>query len=382
MKILFITHETTRTGSPKVLLLFLQWINAQHPEIIVDVLALRGGALEGEFKIVCHSYYSFYQLTKLKKLNIFKRVLSKLKLFKIPNLEKLLVEKLAKKNYNLIYANSIPSLHIAATLKAQSKNSKLLLHLHELEVVLNLFLNKNDNALPVVDKFIAASGIVKTNLINNWNIPKSIIEMVYECSNIEIKENGVLSKSKKDKVFTIGASGNVHWRKGPDIFLQVARYIFSNYPNIVVKFVWVGKISFEEQIILEEDIHKLNLKEKVLFTGEVENPSIYFNDFDVFVMTSREDPFPLVCIEVGMLGKPIICFKGATGSEEIIKDTGGFVVPYLDIEAMSGKIIEYYEKPELIKDHGVKNEVAFSKFTPELICPKFFSIIQRVIVKL
>jgi hypothetical protein len=76
MKFLFISHETSRTGAPMVLLHFLKWIKANHPQINIDVLTLRGGALVGEFKTVFHYYYSFYQLTKFKKVNIFKRVLS------------------------------------------------------------------------------------------------------------------------------------------------------------------------------------------------------------------------------------------------------------------------------------------------------------------
>ena len=123
------------------------------------------------------------------------------------------------------------------------------------------------------------------------------------------------------------------------------------------------------------DIEKLGLQNTVRFIGEVDNPSSYYNDFDVFAMTSREDPFPLVCIEVGMLGKPIVSFDKAVGTNEVISEAGGFIVPYLDIETMAEKIMNYYNNPELVKSHGELNEKAFSQFTPELICPQLFDII-------
>ena len=130
-----------------------------------------------------------------------------------------------------------------------------------------------------------------------------------------------------------------------------------------------------EQIILEADIQKLGLQDKVFFTDEVEHPFSYYNTFDVFVLPSREDPFPLVCIEMGMLGKPIISFEQATGTNEIIEQGGGFVVPYLNIEAMADCVMAYYNNRSLIETHGAFNKVAFSKFTPEQICPQIFNVI-------
>lgn len=64
-------------------------------------------------------------------------------------------------------------------------------------------------------------------------------------------------------------------------------------------------------------------------------------------MTSREDPFPLVSIEVGLLGKPIISFEKAVGTNEILQDAGGFIVPYLSIEDMAQKALLYYQ-PEFM----------------------------------
>ena len=104
----------------------------------------------------------------------------------------------------------------------------------------------------------------------------------------------------------------------------------------------------------------------------------YFNDFDVFLMTSREDPFPLVCIEVGMLGIPIICFDGATGSQEIINQGGGVVVPYLDTDAMAKQIQTYFLDRNLLKDHGEKNKALFSKLSPEHLCPQIWELLSAI----
>src|SRR5690606_10497838 len=124
-------------------------------------------------------------------------------------------------------------------------------------------------------------------------------------------------------------SGLVDWRKGYDVFIQVARYIKKQRPELDIQFTWVGSISKTNRIIIEEDLLKLGLKETVSFVEELSNPYNVYNSFDVFLMCSREDPFPLVCIEMGMLLKPIICFEKATGTAEIISKGGGEIVAYL-----------------------------------------------------
>ena len=50
---------------------------------------------------------------------------------------------------------------------------------------------------------------------------------------------------------------------------------------------------------------------------------------DVFVLTSREDPYPLACLEAATLGKPIVCFEQAGGMPEFVEKDCGTVVPFL-----------------------------------------------------
>lgn len=95
------------------------------------------------------------------------------------------------------------------------------------------------------------------------------------------------------------------------------------------------------------DVKNLGLQEYVRFLGVQPNPLDYFAACDVFTLVSREDPFPLVCLEAASVGKPIVCFDGAGGEKEFVEDDCGFVVPYLDIEAMATKVISLLNSPEL-----------------------------------
>jgi glycosyltransferase involved in cell wall biosynthesis len=372
MKILFISHEASRTGAPIVLLQFLKWMKKHHPEFLIGVLLIRSGVLERDFEDVSDKIYFIKSSTNK---TLFSRLKSKFE-FQDTNHRKLL-NSINKEDYDIIYANTVVSIDIAVKLKIASKlRSQLLVHVHELYVGLRKYVPEPAKITPYIDYIIGASDQVVKNVKNSWSIDNNKISRVYEFSSINDK---LINKENNTKPFLVGASGTVFWRKGYDFFIQVARYIFDNYENLEIEFNWIGNISKNEQLIIEADLQKLELENKVKFLGAFENPSHKFNEFDIFLMTSKEDPFPLVCIEVGMLGKPIICFDKATGIQEVLKDGGGVIVPYLNIEAMAEAVVKYYRNKVLYeKDSSIIKSI-FSRFSPENICPEIYSILQNLL---
>lgn len=376
MKILFVTHDASRSGAPLVLLYLMRWITQHKKDVQLDILYVNGGALESDFNNLCINTFSYPNYLKRmranKYLRVFKRVLNKLTISSKSE-DSSFFKSIAKNNYDIIYANSVVSLPFAHQIKLISPSTKLLIHVHELQTIILTLLPDFKKYIPNVDKFITVSEQVKQNLITNWKISTSLIDVVYECAIVNLRS---LKKTNSD--FIIGASGLSYWRKGNDVFLQVARYVTKHHPELNIKFNWVGN-EYLDKPIIDADIKKLSLSNRVEFIGETDQPEKAYNEFDVFLMTSREDPFPLVCIEVAKLSKPIICFENASGSAEVIKKGGGFVVPYLDIEAMGNKIIHYYHnQDQMIKD-GEKAKELFEDFTPEKICPQLYLAIENLI---
>jgi glycosyltransferase involved in cell wall biosynthesis len=375
-KLLFITHEASRTGAPFVILFFLQWLQKHHPEFEISVLTLKDGDLEEELKKVCSTYYTLSEYQQKKDKNVISKGLRKLGVSKPLKNKKTLITELATKEFDLVYSNTILALSLGNEISNSNLKTKHIVHIHELNAIMKILLPKFSILQKSVTHFIAASNLVKNNLVDNWNVSETKITRVYECSKVQPNTTAILPNKK---TFHVGGAGTVHWRKGSDLFVQVAKHIQENYPTAKVQFTWVGEISSFERIIIEEDIRKLGLENSVSFVGQQNEPQHYFEAFDVFLMTSREDPFPLVCIELGMLGKPIICFEGATGSEEIIKKGGGVCVPYLSTEIMAKEVMNYKNNIDLLHKHGGINKVEFSKFTPEHICPELFQVIGKYI---
>ncbi len=283
------------------------------------------------------------------------------------------LEYLAQKEFDLIYANTIVSIPVAQQLKLISSKSKVIAHIHELNTVIKLLQPNFSELASQVDRFIAASEIVSNSLSKNYNISQEKIDVLYEFTQIA---NETVQKEKKER-FIVGGMGTVHWRKGSDLFIQVARELITRKPDSNIEFQWLGSISKSEAIILNADLEKAGLGNRVSFLGEREDPVNVIKDFDLFLLCSREDPFPLAAIEVAMLGKPVICFEGATGTEEVLKNGGGEIVPYLDTGEMAQKIIEYYKDPHKFSADGNKAMELFAAYTPENICPKIFDCLTE-----
>lgn len=373
-KIIFISNNASRTGAPYVLLLFLKWLKKENKNIEIDIVFLEGGDLLDDFKKVANVCYNYSDI--LIKQTFIKRLYSYAlrKVNKNSTRKNRYIKNIANQRYDVIYANTIATISFATFLKKYCNNQpKLIAHIHELNTTIKAYLPNFKEHIPFIDMFISVSQVVVDHLSSEWDVNPLINHLVYAFSDKEVQK-GVIQK----KIFEVGASGLVNSRKGDDLFIQVANYLKIHCPDIKIKFIWVGQIYNKEKNNIEADLEKANLKEIVFFVGEQSKPENYYQNFDVFLMTSREDPFPLVCIEVGKLGIPIICFEKATGTAEVLVNGGGFIVPYLDVVAMAEKLILYYKDSALRDKDGNLNRVNFSKFTVEIMGEKMFNCIENV----
>src|SRR5690606_10300534 len=75
----------------------------------------------------------------------------------------------------------------------------------------------------------------------------------------------------------------------------------------------------------------------VRFVGPQSDPASWFALMDVLVVPSREDTYPLVCIEAAAAGTPVVAFD-AGGIPGLLREGCGEVVPYPDVEGMAASV--------------------------------------------
>lgn len=262
----------------------------------------------------------------------------------------------------------------------------VLAHIHELEILIR---RQAGEALPEIvvgaSRFIACSNAVRDNLICRHKIPLDRVEVVHEA----IPVGDVRPKRSRDEVFQelkiphdgllVMGCGTMDWRKGTDLFVQLARKLARR--NSRVYFAWVGGVQWQVRKF-EHDVRLSGVTERVRLTGEVANATDYLAAADVFLLTSRDDPYPLVCLESAALGKPIVCFADGGGMPEFVEDDCGFIVPYLDVEAMADRVMWLLDASEIRLSMGAAaRRKVMQRHDISVAGPKIAEVIERAMFR-
>jgi glycosyltransferase involved in cell wall biosynthesis len=379
-RILIIGHEAERTGAPIVLIHLLRWIKTNRPELSVEMLLLRDGELRASYEELVTVHIA--PQTRLPKIVIrglrFLRrkfgLTRKVKLRDLPTLDR---------EYNLVFGNTVASLEYLEFFK--ERGIRTICWLHEMRSVIESFLPKPGRFAELArsaDAFIVASAAVES-VVRDFGITNRT-EIVHEFSELGPVDEEYAASVRRSlgippDAFVVGGSGTVSSRKGTDLFIEIASRLTSSLPDIY--FVWVGGGSGHSAAEFEHavaEIDRLGLK-RVFITGAQETPGNYFANFDVFALTSREDPFPLVCLEAASLGKPIICFEGAGGMPEFVANDAGSVVPLGDTQAFADAILEYYrDRSKLAAAGDAANRKINSEFSLDSSCRKISDLILQL----
>lgn len=136
-----------------------------------------------------------------------------------------------------------------------------------------------------------------------------------------------------DAVIAINV-GYADLRKGVDLFCATATLLAQSHPEIV--FVWVGDLD----PVINAWVARL-APPNVRFIGRRDDIARLLSAADVFVLTSREDPYPSVLLEALAVELPLVAFAGAGGFAELFThDYVGTLVPLGDTVALSHAIFE------------------------------------------
>jgi glycosyltransferase involved in cell wall biosynthesis len=353
--VLFISHDASLTGAPLFLLRFLQWLR-QNRQLSLQILVGAAGPLVPDFEALAP--VSLFE----PKPTVAYRILRRLRMnssYRSAHLASLR-EQLAESNIRLIYANTIVNGKILDFLSFLG--CPVICHVHELEQpIMDYGADNIDLVKKHANAYIAVSGAVKRNLVENHNVPASKIQMVhgfiptaeYDAARDDAgipalrQELGIANAAK-----LVCACGSIEPRKGTDLFLQVARKVVEAYKEAPVHFVWVGGRP-ESVDQMRNRVKAESLEDFVHFVGPKSDVGVYYSASDLFLLSSREDPFPLVMMEAALRGKPVVCFSGSGGASEFVEEEdAGFVVPGFDVDQMARRVAELLSAEELRRRMG------------------------------
>lgn len=363
----FITHEATRTGAPRVLLTLMQWLRA-NTDVRMSTLAVFPGPLLPEFAALGPvvtmegdwRHFLFFQrgirlarqmtVAQARPFDAFVHRASgtSLWLARARQLRQL-------GECDLIYANSVQSGWGVRSIPSQAP---VLSHLHELEdALLDPYERRNVTTMcgPRARHIIVPAVAVRDLLVTRLGVDQARISVQYPFIDVppgrpdrSIREAIRKQLEIPENAVVVGMSGAFILRKSPDRFIDIAARVVREARNAPVYFVWIGgKANLEYGRYMMTDIRRLGLSGRFRHVTERIDPRPFFSALDLFLLSSRSDPFPLVCLEAAVHAEaPIVCFDQAGGMPELVGRACGVVVPYLDTVAAADAVIALAEDPE------------------------------------
>jgi glycosyltransferase involved in cell wall biosynthesis len=388
-RVLFVSHDAMRTGAPVLLLQFLRWLRT-NTSIDFEVVLRQGGELSAEFAALAPVWYAEATTGRLARTTI--RVARRLGLRASLDDAHIgrMVRQMSHRRFGVVYSNTFTNGAFVSRLAGL--RCPVVTHVHELES--NILRAGHENLRLVkaqTSRYIACAEAVKSNLIVRHGIEPDRIDVIHgfvatraltAAQRAQARARTRVELAIPDGACVVGAAGTTNWAKSPDLFVQLAYAIHRRRPARPVHFVWVGGGSPHDHRLAELrlDAQTAGVGDIMHFPGTRPNAAEYFCAFDVFALVSREDSYPLVCLEVASLGTPILCFDRAGGAREFVEDDCGFVVPYLEVEVMAERTLELLASDELRRRMG---ECAKAKVRRRhdvtVAAPRVLDVISRLL---
>jgi len=345
-RLLVLCPDAWRTGSPIVSLHLLEWLRA-NTDWRFSILLGHDGDLLPRFAEVGTTHV---WETSNPRISVGRRL-------RDAAARRVLLNRLAREDVDAVYVCSAVAARLVPVV-CRRVHAPLLFHVHELEYTLERYVRTSvfRAAQPFVTHYVAASSATRDNLIARHEVGPDDVTLVYECipaRRYRAEMRDLDSSEARRRLglsadtFVVASCGTLHWRKGPDLFLQLGRALAERTTRPFA-LLWIGgPTQGEEYARFRHDAEHLRVAARLHLTGYVDDARRYIAAADAFVLTAREDPFPLACLEAGVLAKPVLCFEGAGGMTELLTADRGITIPYGDVGAMAIAVERLMEEPSI-----------------------------------
>lgn len=221
----------------------------------------------------------------------------------------------------------------------------------------------------VVDQFHFKPNEI--SIINN-GVSSKFSQLATSETKKEIKK--ALEIDNKDII--IGFVGRITYEKGVDVLLKAIQ-IMKKQLDCSFKLVLLG--GFENsQSYIENVIKETDTLENVLIY-DFQDPKKFYDIFDVFVLPSRSEGFPLTVIEAMVSGCCVVRTDTGGAFEQIINEESGFIFRNGNEGELADILVKLLKLPEYRKEIAMEGrERALRKFTSDKMAVETLKVYDNV----
>ncbi len=381
--VVIVTHAVCRTGAP---ILVLDLVNRFAVTHNVIVFSIGSGALENTFK---------------EKSTVFVGPIPRSTLGFVLDQELKNLKKISLPEFAIV--NSIESTEV---LEELWRHDVPVVHLVHEFAVYTRPLKRMEISANRSSAMVFSAEIVRDNAISAYPGIAQIKKIILPQGTCALPENTSTDEEQemeeasirnafrpkgwpRDTIVVLGA-GTVQLRKGLDLFISCAKKVVEMNPQFPIRFVWIGsgynpENDLNYSCFIQEQLNTSDIGDSFVLLNEVEQLQCAYDSADIFFLSSKLDPLPLVAQDALLNKLPLVCFEGASGIPEHIKedkDASTGVVPYLDVDAAAQKILTLAADETLRRKVGDAGELLATRiFNQECYFETLLSIGRNVAVE-
>jgi len=271
----------------------------------------------------------------------------------------LLNKYISQNGIDLVYANTTAVL-LGAWL-ANKNNIKHIWHVHEIiEKPKFLFLAIQWIMMHYTTTIICVSKAVQDHWSKNSPSLLSKMHVVYNGIGPVEKStevNFITQYQIPKEAIVIGMAGRVHFWKGQQYFLQIAKQLLNrskeNNPAAPLYFIITGDAYPGYEYLVDEIqnfIKNNQLEDRIFYTGFEDEMDKFYSSIDLLILPSQlPDPLPTVVLEAMQYGIPVVVTAQGGALEMIAENETGIFIPIHDVTIATNKIYELLQKEDQLE---------------------------------
>lgn len=188
------------------------------------------------------------------------------------------------------------------------------------------------------------------------------IQTLYNHIDITTTQGLMLSKTEARNnlslpqvSYIVGNVGRLHHDKDQATLIKgFAKALAQLPPGSLLVIMGAGPLEAD----LKQLVSTLDVVKSVIFAGNVINAKQYFKAFDLFVLSSDNEPFGMVLLEAMAAEVPIIC-SDCGGGAEVVQDVGE-LFKFGNTDALANYLIHAHNKNKALNAEKVQSKLADS----------------------
>lgn len=201
------------------------------------------------------------------------------------------------------------------------------------------FSNILNSNFPDTDIIVSLTEKQKENIVSRIpSLHNNIVVIPHSTTVREIKYQRLTNH--------FGIISRLHPQKNLKDSIRGFKLFQKEYPNYFLDIYGDGESRNE----LMELVKELNIADRVIFHGNVENVDQAFQEIQTLLVTSDYEGFSLATLEAISNGTSVITYDVNYGPTDIIDDKSGWITKSRTPIELKNKMVESVKKPKIVKE--------------------------------